>query len=75
MKHEILSWNTFFLVPTFIAHVSHQQKIAFTEKRYCVKFNNIKKYLLLIKQKQKKNQKYQNVSEWNHIRKPGATYF
>ena len=34
----------------------------FTEKRYIVKFNNIKQYFLLIKQKQK-IQKHQNLSK------------
>ena len=32
MKHEILSWNTFTLI----------KKIVFGERRYLVKFNNIK---------------------------------
>ena len=47
MKHEILSWNTFTLV-------SNIHSVCFSSiKRYRVKFNSIKKYLLLIKQKQK----------------------
>ena len=52
MKHEILSLNTFTLVSNmrmFLINI----KIVFTEKRYYVKFDSIKKSLSLIKQKQK----------------------
>ena len=42
------------------------------QERYRVKFNSLKKYLLLIKQKQK-FQKYHIVSEWKHVQKAGAT--
>ena len=41
------------------------KKIAFAEKRYRVKFKR--------KDAVEKIQKYQNVSEWNYVRKPGAT--
>ena len=46
-------------------------------ERYCVKFNSIKKYLLLIKQKQKNSK----IPKRNHFQKPEAakvhvlTYF
>ena len=54
MKHEILSWNTFTLISSILCVCfSSIKKIMFTEKRYRVKFNSIKNYLLLIKQKQK----------------------
>ena len=43
----------------------NNKKISFTEKRYRVKFNR--------KDIVQKIQKYQNVSEWNHVPKPGAT--
>ena len=69
MKHEILSWNTFTLVFKF--HCMRFSSIRFKED--LVKFNSIIKYVLLIKQKQKKFKKYQNVSEWKYVWKPGAT--
>ena len=46
-----------------LLYVSHQYKFVFAEKRYRVKFDRIRKNLLLTKQKQKKIQKCQNVSE------------
>ena len=54
--HE--TWNTFMKYFYFSTQHSLRtffinKKIVFTEKRYRVKFNSIKKYLLLIKQKQK----------------------
>ena len=52
--HETLSWNTFTLASNIHCVCSSSiKKIVFTEKRYRLKFNSIKKYLLLIKQKQK----------------------
>ena len=52
------TWKTF--MKCFYFNTQHSlrtffinKKIVFTEKRYRVKFNSIKKYLLLIKQKQK----------------------
>ena len=42
-------FNTQHLLRKFFIN----KKIVFTEKRYRVKFNSIKNYLLLIKQKQK----------------------
>ena len=41
------------------------KSIVFAEKWYRIKFNR--------KDIVQKIQKYQNVSEWNHVRKPGAT--
>ena len=52
--NELLSCNTFTLVSSIhCVCFSLIKKIVFTEKRYRVKFNSIKNYLLLIKQKQK----------------------
>ena len=53
MKHEILSWNTFTLVFQFhcVGFLSIK-KLCLQLEMYRVKFNSIKKYLWLIKQKQ-----------------------
>ena len=54
MKHEILSWNYFTLVSKFhYLRFSSIKKNVFPEERYLLKYNSIKQYLLLIKQKQK----------------------
>ena len=56
MKQEILSWNTFTLLFKFHCVRSssiNKIEIVFTEKKYLLKFNSIKLYLLLIKQKQR----------------------
>ena len=57
------TWNTF--LKYFCFSIQHSlrmflinKKIVFAEKRYRVKFSSIKKYLLLIKQKQKKFKTY-----------------
>ena len=44
MEHEILSWNTFILVSNMRMFLIYK-KIVLTEKRYCVKFDSIKKSL------------------------------
>ena len=64
MKHEILPWKTFTLVSKIHCLCFSSIK-AFAEKWYRIKFNR--------KDIVQKIQKYQNVSEWNHVRKPGAT--
>ena len=58
--HRVISWNMKYFYKYFYFGIQHSlrmflinKKIVFTEKRYRVKFNSIKKYLLLIKQKQK----------------------
>ena len=66
--HE--TWNTFmkyfyFSIQHSLRMFLNNKKISFTEKRYRVKFNR--------KDIVQKIQKYQNVSEWNHVPKPGAT--
>ena len=45
----------------------------FIKKRYLLKFNSIKQYLLFIKQKQEIIQKDQDVSERNNGWKTGTT--
>ena len=51
MKHEILSWNTF----SFYICVSLRTFLINKKMCFLVKFDSIKQYLLLIKQKQKKS--------------------
>ena len=53
MNHKILSWNTFTLVSNFHCVCFSSIKNCVYREKIRVKFNSIKKYLLLVKQKQK----------------------
>ena len=57
MKHKILSWNNFTLVSNI----------------HCVCFSSIKNCVYWEMISCKIFKKNQHVSEWNHVRKPGAT--
>ena len=57
MKQKVLSWNSFILLSKFHCVCCSSIKDGFTEKRYLLKFNRIKLYLLLIKLKQKKSKR------------------
>ena len=62
MKHEILSWNLFtFVFKLHCVLFSSVKKIVFTETRYLPKFNSIKLYLLLIKQKQNNSKRPKRI--------------
>ena len=67
---ETLSWNTFTLIFKFhCKRFSSIKKIVFTEKRYLLKFNSIKQYLLPIKQKQKRAYLNETMVENQELRK------
>ena len=73
MKHEILSWNAFTIVSIHCVRFSSIKEDMWKERYIFQNLIALNSTCYSLNENKKKIQKDQNISEWNHGWKAGAT--